>query len=83
MQDADIEQRFHLMQKEIEAAVSVLKDVKLNLTATVDSLRIEVEVLKSYMAQHHPAFAETYSKLRGEAVQAIDPEWLPASESKQ
>jgi hypothetical protein len=54
VQELDIEQRFHLMQKEIEA-------------------------LKSYIERHHPDFAESYAKLKEEAIQAIDPEWLAAS----
>jgi hypothetical protein len=46
--------------------------------ATIDSLKIELEVLKSYMERYHPGFAESYPKFREEAVQAIDPEWLGA-----
>lgn len=80
MQELDIEQRFHLMQKEIEATVSLLKEAKLDLTATVDSLKIEIEALKSYIERHHPDFAESYPKLKKEAIQAIDPEWLAAIE---
>lgn len=80
MQELDIEQRFHLMQKEIEATVSLLKEAKLDLTASVDSLKIEIEALKSYIGRHHPDFADSYAKLKMEAIQAIDPEWLPAIE---
>lgn len=76
MQDADIEQRFHLLQKEFEAAVSLMREAKIDLTAAVDSLKIEIEVLKTYMERHHPGFAESYGKLREEAIQAIDPEWM-------
>lgn len=39
----------------------------------MDSLRIEVEVLKSYMDRYHPSVGETYPALRQEA---IDPEWV-------
>jgi hypothetical protein len=28
------------------------------------------------MERHHPGFAESYGKLREEAIQAIDPEWM-------
>jgi hypothetical protein len=72
------------MQKEIEATVSILKEAKLDLTAAVDSLKIEIEALKTYIERHHPDFAESYPKLKEEAIQAIDPEWLAASgERKQ
>ncbi|HYA27247.1 MAG TPA: hypothetical protein VEI95_00410 [Acidobacteriota bacterium] len=83
MQELDIEQRFHLMQKEIEAAVSLLKEAKLDLTATVDSLKIEIEALKTFMKRHHPGFAEAYPKLKEEAIQAIDPEWMAATEERK
>lgn len=84
MQELDIEQRFHLMQKEIEATVSLLKEAKLDLTASVDSLKIEIEALKTYIERHHPDFAESYAKLKEEAIQVIDPEWLAESgERKQ
>jgi hypothetical protein len=72
------------MQKEIEATVSLLKEAKLDLTASVDSLKIEIEALKTYIERHHPDFAESYAKLKEEAIQVIDPEWLAESgERKQ
>jgi hypothetical protein len=83
MEDADIEQRFHLMQKEIEATVSLMSENKLDLTAAIDSLRIETEILKAYMERYHPGFAESYPKFRDEALQAIDPEWMSSETAKR
>lgn len=83
MEDADIEQRFHLMQKEIEATVSLTRECKLDLTAAIDSLRIEVEVLKAYMERYHPGFAESYTQFKEEAVQAIDPEWMGSESARR
>lgn len=83
MQDADIEQRFHLMQKEVEATISLMKEAKLDLMAAIDSLRIEMEVLKTYMERYHPGFSESYPKLKEEAIQAIDPEWMGSSVEKK
>lgn len=83
MEDADIEQRFHLMQKEIEATVSLMRDNKLDLMAAIDSIKIELEVLKMYMERFHPGFAESYPKFREEAIQAIDPEWIGSESAKR
>jgi len=83
MHDQDIQQRFHLMQEEIEATVSLMKDSKLDLTAAIDSIRIEIEVLKTYMERYHPGFAESYPKFREEAIQAIDPEWMGGRPGKK
>ena len=82
MEDADIEQRFHLMQKEIEATVSLMRDNKLDVMAAIDSIKIELEVLKMYMERFHPGFADSYPKLREEAIQAIDPEWMGSQLAK-
>jgi hypothetical protein len=79
MEDADIERRFHLMQKEIEATVSLTTESKIDLTAAIDSLKIELEVLKSYMERYHPGFAE----FKEEAIQAIDPEWMGSEAVKK
>lgn len=76
MDDAAIEQRFHLLQREIEATGSLLKDSKVDLIAAIDALRIEVEILKLYMERFHPSFGKTYPELRQEAIQSIDPEWV-------
>lgn len=83
MQDADIEQRFHLMEKEIEATVSLMRENKLDLMAAIDSIKIELEVLKTYMERFHPGFAESYPKFREEAIQAIDPEWIGSESAKR
>jgi formiminotetrahydrofolate cyclodeaminase len=83
MQDADIEQRFHLMQKEVEATISLMKEAKLDLMAAIDSLRIEMEVFKTYMERYHPGFSESYPKLREEAIQSIDPEWMGSPVEKK
>jgi hypothetical protein len=83
MNDPEIEQRFHLMQKEIEATASLLKETKIDLTAAIDSLKIEVEILKSYMERYHPEFGKTYPRLREEAIQGIDPEWIGAEVNRK
>ena len=75
MHDQDIQQRFHLMQQEIEAAASTMRQEKLDLTATIHSLKLELETIKLFMERYHPGFSEAYGNLREEARQAIDPEW--------
>jgi hypothetical protein len=76
MHELDIQQRFHMLQREVEAAVSLSKDAKLDLTAAIDSLRIEVEVLKIFIERSHPQFATLYPQLKDQALQAINPEWI-------
>lgn len=71
------------MQTEIEATASLLKDAKIDLTAALDSIKIELEILKTYMARYHPEFSKTYAALREEAIQAIDPEWSGAEATRK
>jgi hypothetical protein len=59
VQDSDIKPSFHLMQTEIEATASLLKDAKIDLTSAIDSIKIELEILKTYMARYHPEFAKS------------------------
>lgn len=54
MEEKHIEHRFHLVQKEIEAAVSLIQDLKLDLISAIDALKIEVEVLRRFMQRYHP-----------------------------
>jgi len=76
MEDADIKQQLHLLQKQIEAAVSLHEETKLNLLSQIDSLKIEVEVLKRFIAYHHNDFRHRYPQLKDAMTQEIDPEWL-------
>ena len=75
MEELDLKQRLHLLQKEVEAAVSLTEDVKLNLLSAIDSLKIEVEVLKRFMERYHPDFSRRYADLKEEIMQEVDPEW--------
>jgi hypothetical protein len=47
MEKGDLERRFHLMQKGIEA-VALTREYRPDLKAAIDSLKIGLEVLKSY-----------------------------------
>jgi hypothetical protein len=60
-----------------------MTESKLDLKGAIDSLRIEMEVLKAYMQRYHPGFAESYPKFKEEAIQAIDPEWLRSESAKR
>jgi hypothetical protein len=82
MEDADIKQQLHLLQKQIEATVSLHEETKLNLLSQVDSLKIEVEVLKRFITRHHGDFERHYPQLKEKVTQEIDPEWLEKSANR-
>jgi hypothetical protein len=76
MEERDIQQRFHLLEKEVEAAVSVIEETKLNLRSAIDAVIIEVEVLKRFLARSHPDFTALYPQLREQVMRELDPEWV-------
>jgi hypothetical protein len=79
MEELDIKHQFHLLQKEVEAAVSLTEEVKLNLLTAIDSLKIEVEVLKRFMERYHADFPRRYPELKEEMMREVDPEWIEHS----
>ena len=76
MEEMDIKQQFHLLQKEIESAGSLTEELRRNLIAAIDTLKIEVEVMHRFMAHHHQDFSRRYPELRDEVIQQFDPEWV-------
>ena len=76
MEEMDIRQQFHLLQKEIESAGARTEELRLQLIAAIDALKIEVEVLRRFMERHHQDFSRKYDGLREEVVQQFEPEWM-------
>jgi hypothetical protein len=83
MEEKELQQRFHLLQQEVEAAISLVEEVRLNYAAAVDALKIEVEVLRRFMDGFDPNFARHYDELRGQVIHEINPEWTePGSRTR-
>jgi len=76
MEEMDIQQQFCLFQKEIEIATALTDQTKLDLMSAIDTLKIEVEVLRRFIKRHHPDFVPLYPQLREEAMREVDPEWM-------
>jgi hypothetical protein len=83
MEEMDIKHQFHLLQKEVEAAMSLIEDTKLNLLAAIDAVRIEVEAMKRFMGHYHADFLRRYPELREEVMRKVDPEWLEHARKKR
>ena len=74
MEEKELQQRFHLLQQQVEAAISLIEEVRLNYTAAVDALKIEVEVLRQFMDARDPDFARHYDELRSHVIHEVSPE---------
>jgi hypothetical protein len=80
MEDIEIKQQFHLLQQQAEAMASLAEDTKLNLLAAIDSLSIELEIVKRFMDQQHPEFGRRYPALKETVTREVDPEWMAKSQ---
>jgi hypothetical protein len=60
MEEKQIEQRFHLLQQKVEAAVALVGQAKLNCAAATDALTMEIEVLRRFMEHAYPDFPPPY-----------------------
>lgn len=83
MEDLEIQQRFHLLHKEVEASVSLAEQAKLDLLSAVDGLKIELEIIRRFMERYHPHFGSLYPKLKEEVIQEFDPEWMEIGARKK
>jgi hypothetical protein len=79
MEERQIEQRIHLLQQEVEAAVSLIDQAKLNCAAATDALKIEIEVLRRFMEHAYPDFPSRYTELRAQVLHAVNPESIEPS----
>lgn len=75
MSSKDTERRLRLMEKQVEAAVSLLQDTKIDLLSKNDSLKIEIETLKAFLQRSHPELENSYQAMRDEVLRNMDPEW--------
>jgi hypothetical protein len=79
----EIHQRFHLLQQEVESAISLVEEARLNGAAVADALKIEVEALRRFMEDYDPDFARRYAELRTQVIHEVNPEWMESSSRRQ
>jgi hypothetical protein len=78
MEEFDLKQQLHLLQQQVEAVASLLKETKLSLVSRIDTLELEVVVLRRFLEHAHTDFSRRYLALREEVVREVDPEWTEA-----
>ena len=76
MEEKQIEQRFHLLQQEVEAAGALVEQAKLNCAAATEALKIEIEVLRRFMEHAYPDFPHRYAELRAQVRHSVNPEGI-------
>jgi hypothetical protein len=78
MEELDLKQQLHLLRQQVEAVASLLADTKLSLVSRIDTVELEVEILRRFLTQAYTDFPRRYRALREEVVREVDPEWIEA-----
>ncbi len=74
MKEAELEERFRLLQQEIVLAGEAVETLRRDHRAEIDALRLEIEVLRRCLLLLHPDFAERYDDVRASVIEQTDPE---------
>jgi hypothetical protein len=75
MKEAEIDEQFRLLQQAIVLAGEAVETLKRDQRAAIDTLRLEVEVLKRCLCQvHHPELAAQFEAIRATLIREFDPE---------
>ena len=74
MKEAEIEEKFRLLQQEVTLAGEAADTLKRDHRAEIDALRLEIEVLQRCILMLHPELQERLASLRAEVLQKVDPE---------
>lgn len=82
MEPIDIAQRLLLLEKQVESAVSLYQEARLELISAIGQLRIEVETLRAFLQKLHPELEHLYPRLKDEVLQKLDPEWARGTTGK-
>ena len=74
MQEAESTEQFRLFQQAIVLAGEAVETLQREQRAAIDTLRLEVEVLKRCVFQLHPELATQFETMRADLIRAFDPE---------
>ena len=74
MKDAESEEQFRMLQREIVLAGEAVEALKRDQRAAIDTLRLDVAVLQHCLLQFHPDLATHFETIRDTLGHEIDPE---------
>jgi hypothetical protein len=83
MHDQEIQQRFHLMQKEIEATGSLMREGEDRSYCRYRLAKNWIGSLENIYGALPSRICRSYPKFREEAIQSINPEWIGSEPAKK
>ncbi|OIP62737.1 MAG: hypothetical protein CO150_08300 [Nitrospirae bacterium CG_4_9_14_3_um_filter_53_35] len=75
MKEKELETRISLLERELSVLVEELDKLKLDHRGELDTLRIEIETLKSFLEKRHSDFAGIFDRIKSETLAEKNPEW--------
>jgi hypothetical protein len=76
MKEKEVEKQLNILQREIAINGEELEALRRDQRAAMDTLRLEVEMLRRCLIRLYPDFKKCMVTLRDEAAQEINPEAL-------
>ena len=74
MHNTKIEEQYRLLQREVVLAGEAIDTLRREHLAEIDSLRLEIEILRRCLISIHPEFAGRYEVLREQVLRQTYPE---------
>ena len=73
MKEIAVQERIQLIEKEMDLLGESIDRIKMDLHEQALMLRIELDVLKTFLTQVHPEFKTQYSKIKKMVTEKVDP----------
>lgn len=74
-QDIETQEKIQLLEKELDSLTDEVLSLRRAHRADLDSLHLQIEAVKLFLAQHHPeGFEERFAELQEKANREISPE---------
>lgn len=82
MSERDLREQIGVISGELESLAERQRQLQLDGRSEIDALRIEIAVLRRFLEQTHPEFADQYQTLREAVLRTVDPEFSESPTSR-
>jgi hypothetical protein len=76
MNEKETGKRITLLERELSVLAEDLDKNKMEMRSDLDSMRLEVESLKTILTQYHRDFQGTFKKIKTQTLMEKNPEWM-------
>lgn len=74
MNEAQLEERFHLLEQEVALTGESLENLQRDSRAEIDALRLEVTVLQRCLYHLYPESQAAFDAIKADVIQQVNPE---------